>query len=90
MALLTGQVQVSGTVPLVLVPPGAGRLMLAAVSGTAYVGPGSTVTTTSGFPVTTVPFGVPTFTDSAGRQLYATNGTTAATVSVGWFLSTAA
>jgi hypothetical protein len=88
MALIAGQVQVSGTVPVVLVPPGGGHLVLATVSGTAYVGLGSFVSTSSGFPVTTAPFAVATFTDSAGTRLYAT--VTSGTVALGWFLSTAA
>lgn len=88
MALTAGQVQVSGTVPVVIVPPGGAALVLATVSGTAYVGPGSLVTTSTGFPVTTTPFAVPTFTDSAGTRLYAT--VTSGTVSLGFFLSTAA
>lgn len=86
--LITGQVQVSGTVSVVSTPPGAGALVLATTSGTVFVGPGSTVTTTNGFPVSASPFAVPTFSDSAGRQLWAT--VSSGTVALGWFLSTAA
>jgi hypothetical protein len=90
MAILTGQLAVAGTVSLLTMPPGGGSLVLATVSGTAYVGPGSALTTSNGFPVTTAPFAVPTFTDSSATRLYATTGSTASTVSVGWLISTAA
>ena len=88
----TGQMAVSGTVPLFTVPPGAVSIALAVVSGTVpvFVGPGTAVSTTNGFPVTTAPFAVRSFAPSAGEKIYATNGSTSSTVSVSWMISTGA
>lgn len=86
--IVTGQSAVTGTVPIFTVPPGAANITLATSTGTLYVGSGTALTATNGFPVSTYPVNVPCFPTSEGEKFYATTGGSS-TVAVGWMISTA-
>lgn len=80
-----GQVAVSGTVPLLTIPPGAATVSLATTGGTAYAG-ASGVTVATGYPVTGCPAEFDTYPTSKGATIYAT--VAAGTVAACWLLST--
>jgi hypothetical protein len=89
--MFTGNtLSVSGTVALVLIPPGACSLAVSATAATVYLGSGSILTVSNGFPLpssgvpVTLPAAYPT---SKGGPLYAfyPGG---GTVSVSYWLST--
>jgi len=89
VALEMGQVAVSGTVPLFLVPSGPVNASLFAASSGVYVGTSTAVTTANGMELpASTPVPIATFPASTGAQLYATVGTAATTVAVFYSLST--
>lgn len=99
MAIITGQVATgqtaaSSAATLCNIPPGACDVTLTATGGTAYVGPtpgsGQSMLLANSFPLVAgaVPTSFVTFTGSKGTGLSVLAGSTAATVTVSYLIST--
>lgn len=86
--LTGGQKAVSGTVAVCLVPPGPGVLALMPIAGgSVFVGFGSGVSTSNGFPVPSGGITLPLQSAGGGGSLYAT--VSSGTVSLSWIVSAA-
>ncbi len=88
--ITSGQGSVSATASrLCPIPPGPASLLLsnAGTASPVYVGPGTGVTTTNGFPVpaSVVPVVIPVFAGSQGGSLYAV--TASGFAYVGWLIT---
>jgi hypothetical protein len=85
-----GQLAISGTTPtnVFIVPPGPCKFAVNVVSGTipVYIGSSTTLTTATGYAISTIPTVMSAFQASTGTKVYALPAS--GTVSVSWLLST--
>lgn len=92
MAVIMGQVAVSGTKQIFIIPPGAGNVTFysTVATGQLYVGTSASLTASNGFAVSTVPVVFETYPSSQGTPVYGLNTASSSTLPVNYILSTGA